>query len=669
MKRRGTFRIAARRAVSWFALALIVTITLVGIPACRPTGQPNSDAQSAPAVTVSETRQRLSPERGKAATEGPALAAADGAVVLAGFGQVDVEIALPSGLAPETVEAAITTVPAADVFTADSRTVIASWPGTTIAGMPLPDPAALLASGVAPAGYSLEMSLTIDAAKAPAFASLAGSDGVWTVTVRRRQPPDFAASCPGNPALEFPYPDPGDPVLHYVSPAMSRLRFTFTKPMNRVSVEAVLRGNLALVASEFSWKDDQTLEVRLGPSGETPPGATAQWAPQVDFNGALDQDGMALWFGDSLVFFWGHETQVLARVPVDRPSDPAPAGSAGAPPVILTCDAGFKLVSWSPGGSYLLAQQVRPPRRLSWLEVAARDEGGDFVPGQGPAVVYRAATGDWWQPPSDLRLFIQGVWLDDQRLFLSSGAAGWQVLNCASGKIVTDVLDQSGRYFCEITPGPDQVAVFQPQGSERGPTDSRSPADLVLFDLEGKEAKRWIGRTYALWTEMWPAAPPLAWLPGGQRLVFGEGGADGNLHLAVLDLADGKVTPLPDSDKPFGGPAFTAPSGAVCYATGLGSYAEGARTVQFGVFDLDARKRLWSRSLYDIGLNYLDGCLVSPDGRYLALVQTARGQEVPALTIVVDAANGQTLAGYPIRGEAIGFAADGKEIYVTGPAD
>jgi len=653
----------------------MVTIILMGTPACRPTAQPGPDAQSVPVIAVSETRQRSTPERGKAAAEGPALAAADEAVAQVGFGQVSVTITLPSGLGSEAVKAAVATVPATDVFTADSRTVIVSWPGVTIFGMPLPDPADLQDSGKVPAGYALEMSLTIDASKAPAFASLAGSDGVFTLTVERRRPPDFAASCPDNPALRFPYPDAEDPLLHYLSPTRHRFRFTFTKTMDRASVEAAYRGSSALVASKFNWKDDRTLEVLLGPSDEWNSWSTGWQAPKVDFVGALDKDGMSVWFTDSLIFLWGHENEVLARVPVDRPADPALAGSPGVPPAVLTCDAGLRLMAWSPGGSYLLAQQVRPPRRFSWLETGALDEGaGDAIPGLGPAIIFRAGAGEWWQPPSDLRSFIKGAWLDDHRLFLSSGAAGWQIVDCESAKIVADVLyDESQRYLCGTTPGTDQVAAFQPQASQRGAPGIRSPADLVLFDLQGKELVRWPDCTYVLWTEMWPEAPGLCWLPDGRRLVFGEGGADGNAHLALLDLSDGKVTPLPDSDKPLGGSlggsAFTAPSGAVCYATGLGSFAEGAFGVAFGVFDLDARQRLWSRGLCDLGLKYLGGCLVSPDGRYLALVQAICEEEVAGLTIVVDAATGQTLAGYPIHGVAIGWTADGMELYVAGPVN
>ncbi len=257
-----------RRALVSSLLALVIlALSLAG---CRSHGSSDTAGPggtsgpgaaggaggSAPAVEVSvrETRERTAPERARSLGNVEDTVV-DGQTVPVGSGKVDVLICLPPAVSPESLAASVSSVPPAEVFASDSRTLAVSWPGVSLEGMPLPDPAELVANGQAPSGYALVMNLTIDPVKAPVSKDLAGSDGLWTLTIERHRPPDYAVTCPDNPLVRLPYPDPEDPVLHYLSRGEHRLTITFTKPMDRRSVEEVLTGSPTFEVTDLVWTD------------------------------------------------------------------------------------------------------------------------------------------------------------------------------------------------------------------------------------------------------------------------------------------------------------------------------------------------------------------------------------------------------------------------------
>ncbi len=238
-------------------LVLILTVGLLVLTSagCRPSREESGPSVASVGITVTEIRERTVSERGETrgarGSVGPP-GAFFGQVLALGFGQVEVSFRLPSSTAPADLRAAITTEPAADVYVADSSTLVVSWPGATISGLNLPDPAELLQEGRAPAGYTLEMTLSIDPAKAPAFKDPAGSGKPWTLTIQRRRPPDFSVSCADNPLVKLPYPDAEDPLLHYLTRERHRMVVSFTKPMARATVEEVLAGATTYEASSAS---------------------------------------------------------------------------------------------------------------------------------------------------------------------------------------------------------------------------------------------------------------------------------------------------------------------------------------------------------------------------------------------------------------------------------
>lgn len=649
----------------------------------------------------------------------------DGDVCYAGFGEVGVDLWVPREVSREALLGAITAEPAEievyepPVWTGSLKL---AWPGVPVdlgqlgfSRYPddyLPDPAKLLRSGKVPTGYAGEMTLTIDASQVPVFADLAGEDGLFRVTIRRVQPPDFRVQGPGRQPLT---PYTGGRRLYSLAPGRYAYRLVFTQPMDRRSVERRLV-NEALrtcpVRWEFAWTNDRVLDVTIDATG-APEGAFTRVYPE----GALDKRGMPLWFATPLDLRWAGATR-LVDVPLEGGGQAAgAAGLEGTDPAALPgldLPPGLAPVSWSPGRVRLAALEGTEPPAGEYLDLHFR--GADHRSPGGYLWIYDQSTGAWHDLAAEgIPPVTRVAWVSDTALCYEIGRGRqWGMGNvteaglgsyaslglgpCSLGATMSPwnflVVD-----FCRGEGGP-QVDVLVHSGFDDESIRDAEDLRRVIPDvsrLDEVEARS-------------DTVIPAAWLPGGNGLVFVDRAADGRTHLAILDLASGTVAPVAGSDgasrlgrealavlggRPgSGGDDAGAEAGALycAYVTGAASPASSAgdgpaathlSVVEIpltdsamtggaaqgetpGALDPTAARRVVHLELgRDLPLGSVEACLPSPDGTLLAVVGGGRSVIITT-PLAAPEAPGRIVA--ELGGTVVGWTPDGRSVDLAVPA-
>lgn len=726
--------------------------TTLAAPAWPPLddwGWPRAPSGSADAlVALTESRHLQYTDGDDGVDTSPTISPlADGDTVVVSFGEVLLCANLPGEVREDAVRSAFTFDPPISVQTTPvpgGRTQVrGTWPGVPAtahvdypAGLlridygevRLPDPARVIASGKAPKGFAKEMTLTIDAAKLPpeaGFAALAGDDGKFRVRVVRVKaaslgvltpenlPGPGAASATGGDQSLYPYPDPRD--QWSLRPGPHTLIFSFSKPMNRGSVERSLvatNGTIGSLTWTFEWLSDRRLKAVLCPAGGDESTANATSTALLAKPQAVDTDGLPLWSGDTL-WIRRCEPVELARVPVSAAGNRTGASLQLPDPSQTVMEAGdlptgATLVAvGETGGGYLA---LEPCRHLEGQATLS------YVPW-----IRRPGAGERWEPVRASALAcVDAEFIDSTRAFLLY-RYGWQVIDVRRpGDTATLVrLDPYSEWSGACLSGNGQaVAVFKRDSmryEDETPTwyDEQSDVGLAIYDLQGKEQASASGLTY---TYLWRPSDyriPAAWLPGDRSLVFvdrapakgNDGFSKESIHqLARVDLAGGTlggktvipgtVGVLPDQagvltafeSRPLASGAAASSGGAAAPPRVLvaGLFEDGgasaAGVTRLRVIDLATGEDLLAAPCGEGGLpTEVTRCLASPDGRYLAV---AGGGQTAVLDIgtLLSARSSTSGGGTPPPqtsvagivasvhiGEAVAWSADSLWLYVSRP--
>lgn len=448
----------------------------------RPKPQENE-----PLVNIVERRARSLAGGGGSSEEYPlALGANDGCSVRAGFGSVAVEIRVPVWALPAVAEGsfrdAVTFTPSEGVRTAfrhshslvpggESWLVLTiEWPGVEASGADVVDPAEVAKSTSAPHGFALKMQVSIDAKKLPVFKDVSGMDGVFKVSVLRAKSSSYSIRSLEDAAVTVPFK--GFRTVHSVKAAPHRFALTFTKPVDRGSVERALVSSVMMIGPlpsfSFDWKSDDELECVITPPDLRPWGGATY---RINVTGSFDREGLPLWFLEPLVVRFAIPlTQVRVRA-----EDPG-----GTPETIGELPPGISAVIPSPGGEYMLGFEVAEPQ----------DTEG---PNEYHPWLYSSSTGKWTDLGSDIKPLWNAQWLDEQHV-ITWDWDGWEVIEVPSGKVTrTEWKDKPGLSLFGLCPSPDGKTLAIIQGKRN--THSYEAADLLICDLEGNVLKRWPGIT------------------------------------------------------------------------------------------------------------------------------------------------------------------------------
>jgi len=617
--------------------------------------------QLLPQVTVSEGRDRVSPA-GSEGMAGPSTQPlADGARFLAGPGGVVVNLHVPLDVTEQALRAGLAVEPAGSAsltFTpnwSDGNILQVRWPGVNVEGERLPDPLEVAGTAAAPAGFVLEMSVTIDAAKVPAFAGLAGSDGLYRVDIERKTAPDFVARSLDNPAIALPYP--GQRTIYHLPPGSHRFRLEFTTPMDRASVERRSAGRVASAGSQvkwaLQWQDDCTLDVTLTPPAELP--ASVFIYPSE----ATDQQGLPLWFVEGLTVAW-QTPYLLVRVPA---SDPASQGE-----VVVAAPPGVKPRAIPAGATYLLGYEPFNPDPMT-------GEGSDLY----HPWLYEASSGRWADWAAGTFPWRRALWLDDNRIFVDR-VTGWEVYDASTGEKSLSVgWDTSVDRVVGLTPDRDGERVAVLTSAPDRAWGSLGLVDLTVRGLDGNQTVGAAGQPGQPLTAVTRVGDddfyldriPAAWI-GEQALVLVDRPESGPMRLVRVDLASGQVTVLPGTEEASRWEAdlFTVFGDDPVYCTFMTRDGQGTPET-FVVYDLDAGKAAFRFNQADFNLgDSPQTCKPSPDGRYLAL--SGRGKAF-VCDLVAQAKVGPgsrapvTPMGKSIEGTVVGWSADGQWLYVSRP--
>ena len=482
-------------------------------------------------------------------------------------------------------------------------------------------------------GYALEMTLTLDAAKTKALDPVAGPGGVYRLTVRRQRPPDCTGLCLEDPCVTSPFPTGAQ--LPGLAAGSYRFRLTFTKAMDRGSVEVALwRSGWA---TGFAWPDDRTVEFTVAVARQ---GGWLDPFARLSPDGARDKEGMAVFLTGPLAFIWGERYQVTRARP-ESPAQPEVVVPPGPP--------GVEPFAWSPDGRWLLG--LASYRTMAHF--TGPGESGSYA--CWVAWLYDAAAGTWSDLGDKVEPTYRAAWLDGTRLFFGRALTpGWQVLDAATGKVDSTV--GPGRLLPWAVPETARPADLGAAGAGQAPrlgvacfVEAGPPgnppvmADLVVTDLGGRELGRLPGATIISIEGSVFELVPSAWLPDGSAFVFVDRTAAGT-RLATAGVADdaggevtvGPLTPIPGSERArrwrvgmfrvFGETPVLGLAVLEDAPSSAGAPPEENDDDLLGVFDLAAGAK----------------ALPSPDGRRVALVKRAGiAQGEPHQTSVIDLETGR----------------------------
>jgi hypothetical protein len=666
--------------------AVLAGLVLVGgfaipVTGCRRAGGdeaagPQPPGNAAPLVCVTELREHIC-DMEEFSAESPELVGPNGGLVLVGFGDVFVKVRVSAGAKDEDLLAAVAASPAATTFVApdygsgeppSAKILTITWSGIAISSPVLPDPADLLAGAPGQPGYALEMTLTLDAAKAKALDPVAGPGGLYRLTVRRQRPPDWTGLCLDDPRVTSPFQAGAQ--LPGLAAGSYRFRLTFTKAMDRGSVEVALWRSGR--ATGFVWSDDRTVEFTVAVARQ---GGWLEPFVRLSPDGARDKEGMAVFLTGPLAFIWGERYQVT-RVRPENPAQPEV--------VVPPSPPGVEPRAWSPDGRWLLG--LASYRTLAHTGPEERGPYAAWV-----AWLYDAAAGTWSDLGDKVEPTHQATWLDGTRLFFARALSpGWQVLDVATGQVDSTVgpgrlrpwaVPETARPADQGATGDDQaphlrVACFVEAGP---PVSSSVTADLVVTDLAGRELGRLSGATIIRAQESVFELVPSAWLPDGSAFVFVDRTAAGTRLVragvagdASAGVTVGPLTPVPGSERArrwrvglfrVFGEAPVLGLAVLEDPPSSGAPPEENDDDLLGVFDLTAGAKL-----REIPVSIFDSeALPSADGRRVALVQRAGiAQGEPHQTSVLDLETGKAIGpGLPEGATAIGWSADGQWLYLV----
>ncbi len=608
-----------------------------------------------PRVTVMEGRSRRYPgvDLGEA---GPTTTTVqDGDTAAVGFGDTIIDIFVREEIGEEDFLAAVTARPADVTYNyvpyGPGRTILqVRWPGISVEGRGLVDPLAAARSGRVPEGYAAEMTLSIDASRLQAFSQAAGEDQTFAVRVVRLAAPGFSVVGLDDSRVSLPYPANRD--IFSLAPSVQRFRMTFNKPMDRGSVERTLilgnssgepyqtPGNLLWA---FKWSDDRTLDFSIAPTPWTGMPTPVKISPE----GALDQDGLPIWFTDYLALRW-QKPRPIQRVPAPNLSaTPEPVGvaPAGLSTLLLAADGqeGIALEKTRPGESGTPTSFC-----LWWWRVGTRG-------------------GRWLDCSAEVKPFLRACWLNTKQAFLAR-VDGWQIYRPGSIIPKPVILSRKDCFWLAFAPDPTGTKVAALRQQSSGASGAPRRVDLVLFGLDGREQAARNGVMSLGPGESFGQRVPLAWLPDGGGLVTIQPQPSGKRRLVVLNAATGALTPIPGADRvggdlgddlvvfntPVAGGPPSQGSAAACCSAAIrapdgGWGAQKVLNVQTGAEI--GRVPFGDRS----APGPFEQALPAPDGSRLALVSYGT-------TTVLDL-RGDTYT--EVQGRALGWSPDGAWLYLA----
>jgi len=584
----------------------------------------------------------------------------DGDICYVGFGEVGINLSGPKEVPKEALVGALTAEPElAELHCGPvwNGHIQVTWPGVPMdVGMfggrdrhdYLPDPAELLTSEEVPAGFASEMLLTIDTSGIPEWAGLAGEDGLFRIAVRRVRPPDLRIADWNRKPL-VPYD--GFRMLYSLMPGVYRFRVTFSQAMDRPSVERRLV-NQALktcpVKWRFEWQNNRILDLTIDSSG-APEGSLSQVYPE----GALDRGGMPLWFTTPLDLRWTGAMTQLVRARVDRPDAPLD-------PPAFDLLPGLTPLSWSPDG-----------RRLALLERASEPDASLTA---SYVWVYDQTTGEWHDLAASASPAATNVtWVSPETLYLEVGhGRQWGVAYLSKYGVAGSSMDLEA-YSVGATVSSSGYRVldfFRPDGHDR--VDGLLHSGFNDADVtDGAKTRRVIENVSRMGGEDgFYSVIPAVWLPDCTGVVFVDRAENGQTRLAVLDVASGAVRPVAGTEgasRRHRGALVILGSGPVYCVYVTETPAEGGSVKTYlsvvelpaassGGADPSAGRRVLHLELgQELGLEAIERCLPSPDGKLLA-VAGGGGSVVIATPLGTAGPPGRTVAEF--NGVIIGWSPD-----------
>lgn len=641
----------------------------------------------------------------------------DGAIVTVSFGTVIVNVRAPSQVSEEAFRSAVVLKPPFEpprqaMYAPDPEggtQMWAEWPGVeSSASFPdiaafnygnaqFPNPQAIAESGQAPKGFALEMTVTVDAAKLPpatGFAALTGEDGHLRIRIVRKTAARYTVACGENlhgPEVAAPssgastiLPYPGYRDQWSLRPEPHALVFTFSKPMDRGSVERSIVGRASAPGSlvwTFDWRSDRVVEVRVSPAQGASSGPGSASMELLSNPVAVDAEGLPLWFDDTLWLRWSEAVE-LARVPAVAPEGKETGGDTSRPWIHASrIPTGAEVVDVSEGGPYDYALVALEPCREPQGIAPAR-----YVTWVGLSGVSR----EWVDLSGKVRPCLRAQLVDATHVFLDRHD-GWDIVDVGGSRDADGITSVNLNVECRwlgLLPSPDgeTVAAFRsdwPTSEEGWQEDTL--VGLVLYDLEGREMAETGGVT---WVNPRNGSPysriPAAWLPDGKGLVFVDRMAQpAATRLMRLDIPDGSpASPVPipgtegatlSQEDTLAAFEYVVPGqggSAAVLACSLFD-APDAGPARFRLIDLATGKDLFAARAGENGLpESIQRCLPSPNGRFVAVSGDDRTVvlDVDALWAGSDGpAPGSQVICSTHEGTVVDWSADSLWLYVNRP--
>lgn len=392
------------------------------------------------------------------------------------------------------------------------RLVTAEMVAPTLACAPRPAPAIHAWSGDAEGTVQLLFEEGVDAETTTrlAFAPAPCGEGI-DLTIHRVAEPRVSIVSRDRPELGTCQPHPYDSFSFTLGLGTKCFRIEFSRPMDRGSVDEVLRRGLAAAdVVDLQWRGDRAVDLAVTCHDETD-------GLRVDPAGAKSLDGVTVWGQPLFPYAARQEFRLIEAAPDGRGTRCLGTleGALGSP--LLSPDA--TLVAWAE-----MVGVLDEPIYYYWVRPVA---GG--------------------RPVRSLRAPV--AWFPDSRRVL----CGTDVVDALTGATLATLPgEEPANYWGgSLSPSGRWAAAVCPADWEK------RTAALVLYDLEMWTASNAGVVTGHLVSDT-PSAMPPAWSPDERQIAIMHVKPDNKTVLALLDLDTLAMTPLADND-PYSMPDLSGP--------------------------------------------------------------------------------------------------------------
>lgn len=586
----------------------------------------------------------------------------DEEVVIAGHGSVSVTITVPSDVSEGTLRDAVRFEPSEGAeLTFRERTAIpqsgktVGWRTLTVMWPGVENPAGVGKPAPVPPGFAPGMKVSVDAEKIPVFKDVSGSDGVFRISVSRSTPAECSVRSLDDASIKVPYD--GFRAVYSLKPGPLRFLLTFTKPVNRGSVERALVSSVTRLQQgpvptwlSFAWKSDRELECEITSLESQASGEVTYWLDVAD---SVDHEGILISFPQPMVVRLV-SPRTLAEVLAEDPG--------GTMQTIVELPPGVNAAMLSPRGEFV----------VGFEPVAA--EMGRESPAGYHMWLYSFSCGKWTDFGSSIRPVHNARWLDADSI-LTWDRAGWEIIQIPSGETKRVSWEsESGLPLLGLCPSPDGKALAIVQGAMH--RSQYDPADLFLCNLEGNVVRRWPKITgtnlddFLRWfvpvfyTDWVRPATPSEGTPnaGAEQLSDGPSGTvflvdrprSGPTRILSVDVQSGAVSVVPGTEE---SPRATL----AVFGTDPAYLVFGARSERICVVDLESGELVGpTKCNWLLGPDFTGQALLpSPDGRFLLAGSTLIDVQEFVSGGPAEGKNWPELPGSPA-----GWSPDGTRVYV-----